>query len=850
MLGQIVVGLLSFSARSILFLCFLALAAIYCLRSIHDDYFVTVVERARRTDDDLLEEFTYYDRSCNVADVTATVEDAEDLFIRPDSLNQGVDQMMTHGAVLFPDLLNPSTVQELRQFVVAKNAAIKGTSAEFPVSQSRNRISYGIDATEHPAVVRALKEIHDNAELKLLLEGLLGENPALTEITAITASYGCQHQVWHPDVKPDGNGVMFGRTYSHSYSLFIPLQNTTAEMGATDLCAGTHYCAAEDLIELCERVKIGMHQVSGQGFWPAGSAALLNQQVWHRGAAHTDPYAPERVVFIVSFLGRPNDTRQLSRGTYFHMKWNMWGHTWKDLSDSVKYMSWPWNIFTCLHIWRTASHGWGYDLITSAALRIGNNQLGCEPSDLERFLEVLDRIGSPSWLDGTIDFERRDAWQVYIRETLQNYWNFLLKVNKIAAVVYFGLLLLVALVQSYRKQAGIQTVSSGTKGALIVYLIVIVLAAELLYYVRNTPWMQDVYTGRTLMRPFPPLEKTLLIDPAVSKGPSTFPHRRDFLFAGRMDARTIGAYNRWYEFHPGNQKLLQGVAKMGASYRSYNDKGLAPIFQRAVMDAVMEPILLTGGRFLQQDYRTGEWLEMLDEERDTMVHTHLFVGTEGPLFELRKEYNFLLGDARFGYSRETAMARVSLGFLRDLDVNLFRRSLQPSKNPQKAKQDPPPKVFKLFKIQTIPSKKESIQNCRNWMSRWTAKPLVTHEFVVGEEVVYKYTSTELDDTIFLPATLVEIREGGDLLDVAFYSDDLYYHDLYVPEHTVTIPRATVEKFRPLKAGSRVLANYEGNGKWFTGKVVAIGPTGWADILYSDKEYEEGVSRRRYRPLPE
>jgi len=314
----------SLGVHSILFLLFLGWGFAYCLQSVHDDYFVPIVQRAKRTNQDLEKEVTYYKRQCNAMDISAGVSDAEDLFIRSNSTNYGVDQMMTHGSVLFPDLLSPDTVTELRKFVVAKNAAILGTPAEFPVSQGYRRISYGIEATEDPAVIRALKEIHDNINLQHLLEGLLGENPALTEITAITAQYGCEAQAWHPDVKPDGNGVMFGRTYSHSYSLFIPLQDTTGEMGATDLCAGTHYCATMDLHELCDQNRIGMHQVSGLGYWPAGSAALFNQQVWHRGAEHADMDAEDRVVFIISFLARPNDTRQLSRGTYFHMKWNMW----------------------------------------------------------------------------------------------------------------------------------------------------------------------------------------------------------------------------------------------------------------------------------------------------------------------------------------------------------------------------------------------------------------------------------------------------------------------------------------------------------------------------------------------
>jgi hypothetical protein len=305
----------------ILMVLFLALSAVYVLRVVHDDYFVKIVERARRTDDDLLEEFTYYDRHCNVVDVTATPADADLLYIEPGT--DGVDQMMTHGAVMIPELLKESTVHELRQFVADKNTAVSGTAAEFPVSSGYNRISYGIEATEHPIVIKALKELHDNAALKDLLEGLVGDNPALSEITAITAAYGCPNQVWHADVKQDGNALMWGRTYSHSYSLFVPLQNTTGAMGATDLCPGTHFCA-DELHEVCEDRKIGLHQVSKHGFWKEGDAALLNQQVWHRGTRHVDRDAPERMVFIVSFLGRPTDTRQLSRGTYFHMKWNMW----------------------------------------------------------------------------------------------------------------------------------------------------------------------------------------------------------------------------------------------------------------------------------------------------------------------------------------------------------------------------------------------------------------------------------------------------------------------------------------------------------------------------------------------
>lgn len=318
-----------FGVHLLLFFLALACAASFCLSEIHKNYFVPVVERARRTDDDLMDEYTYYDRQCSLQDVTATPEQArEQLWIKenqPTSSKEvdGVEQMMTHGAVMIPELLSPQSVEELRAFVVQKNRAVKGTPAEFPVSQGFARISYGIEATEDPSVIRALKEIHGSEPLGKLLEGLVGKNPALTEITAITSGYGAPHQVWHSDVKSDGNGIKFGRTYSHSYSLFLALQNTTGAMGATDLCPGTHYCTNR-ISSVCESRKIGLHQLRPENIWRAGDAALLSQQVWHRGTKHTDPNAQERIIFIVSFIGRPADPRQLARGTYFHMKWNMW----------------------------------------------------------------------------------------------------------------------------------------------------------------------------------------------------------------------------------------------------------------------------------------------------------------------------------------------------------------------------------------------------------------------------------------------------------------------------------------------------------------------------------------------
>jgi cation transport ATPase len=55
----------------ILFISFLALISIHCLGTFHDEYFLTLLHRARRTDIDLQTEITYYHRQCSLLDVTS-----------------------------------------------------------------------------------------------------------------------------------------------------------------------------------------------------------------------------------------------------------------------------------------------------------------------------------------------------------------------------------------------------------------------------------------------------------------------------------------------------------------------------------------------------------------------------------------------------------------------------------------------------------------------------------------------------------------------------------------------------------------------------------------------------------
>lgn len=695
-----------------LMLLFAFLVASWLIRSIYSTYYEPLIARATRTDAQLLDEFTYYERQCTEYDLTT--RNIQDLLLSNPTTNSNnnnnddntkvidaaVDIMMKHGATVIPNILQPNTTAALRDFIVAKNRQISGTAQAYPMSQGERRLSYGIDAAEHFAVSDAIAQVATHPVLQPLLQALLGDDdPASAEITSITAFAGAQDQVWHQDTKQDGNAIKFARTYSHSYSLFLPLQDTSEKMGATDICPGTHYCL-NDIAEMCEHSKMGLHLVhknnknnndkdNNQYYFPAGAGALLNQHVWHRGGAHTDyaDDAPERIVFILSFLARPSgsisssssssDVRQLSRGTYFHQKWLMWGHTWRDLMTPATSMRYPFSVLRCLSLWKPADAHWGYDLITSGFLRFANEQL--EDEDFaDRFLPRLDQLGFPEFLRGRHlddDASQRDTWHVFICETLDKVYDFAIFINLIVHAVY--LLLLLAWAVSLRidnhtkRRQRAQSTSKATTVAtttdypclrrallrlVLTHGTLLLLGCKLwIIDIGSSEWGKSVKSGRALMRPFPAADSyTRAQEIMVSNGPTTLPTRNDVLIGTRFDAEFLGSYSQWLDYHPGNVKFRQAAtehASMFAMCKRY----IGPSAARGIIEKVVDPIRNNlQGRFLQQDFRTGDWRVMTESEVYDAVAEELIVAAEddnGALSVAYETLDRLIADNRFGPRR-------------------------------------------------------------------------------------------------------------------------------------------------------------------------------------------------------
>jgi hypothetical protein len=196
---------------------------------------------------------------------------------------------------------------------------------------------------------------------------------AIIEFTAITSAYRAKDQHDHQDVVAPGSGAKFARSFVPSYSLFIPLQDTTYEMGATHVCPGSHMCS-EGCEEYCPDHNLAM---SGENnLWPQGWGALLNQQTFHKGMGHTDPTAIDRVVLVATFAPQPRisslETRMIAQGGSYSLLWSQWGHTFHDFAHAETRMTEPQGTLRSLGLLK--GKGWNY--LTVASMRLANGEVG------------------------------------------------------------------------------------------------------------------------------------------------------------------------------------------------------------------------------------------------------------------------------------------------------------------------------------------------------------------------------------------------------------------------------------------------------------------------------------------
>jgi len=661
----------------------LFLVSSYAGVHIYTNYWVPILDALQWTEERSSTEYTNYMRECDAEDVSTL--NSDDFIIDPNSTTaqEAVDITNKHGMSIYPNLLSPETSANMRDYVLRKNAALTKDDAIWLIA-NKNRWSFAIGADDDPAVAPVLQEVATNPSFQAAIEGLMGENPAMVEFTAITSGYGATDQHWHADTEYGASSMHYARSFVPMYSLFIPLQDTTAQMGATSACPGTHLCGEESkLTHVCdghnfqvEDSRGRLAQSSEDHIWKAGDGFLLHLNTYHRGPGHTDPNGAERVMLILTISNRPKgpnfDRRQISLGTSYSLKWDMFGLTMKDLAIMDKIKGFPWKQLRTLGVYKPLSWGkdyqeyahsskatlWGWDYFTVMSSRINQEGFGFRSDDIEVLSEYVKRKGGSfmHYLFGYIPEDIDDleeeviggSWRAYFVET----GNRCIRVSYVAFGVSWVVYLLGSLMQ--RKK-----VASMVRGVKITAFVVI-LGLLAIRRLSTSPWGQDITNGHISDSVFVAPEEEFEL------GETVIPKSKDILLSTRLDSPDLAGQNYIYKQQPGNAHYYNLLATYSGSFK----KTPSPI-QKEIIDIVLDATKKENRRFLLQN-PFGDWQIQKDEDIMPKIERALVAESNPITKSLRQEVKYAISDCLHGKHRKTVISRKhGLANISSLDNKLF-----------------------------------------------------------------------------------------------------------------------------------------------------------------------------------
>ena len=140
------------------------------------------------------------------------------------------------------------------------------------------------------------------------LANVLTNDAELVELSALVADFGAENQRLHPDTPVTAAG--FGR-HCCLLTAFVALQDVDcAEMGATQVCPGTHCAEAHAALNARSRdddeAREALLRAAGfsaptPALLGAGDALLMDSRCIHRGGANADAEKRRRAVLYASF---------------------------------------------------------------------------------------------------------------------------------------------------------------------------------------------------------------------------------------------------------------------------------------------------------------------------------------------------------------------------------------------------------------------------------------------------------------------------------------------------------------------------------------------------------------------
>ncbi|CAJ1970019.1 unnamed protein product [Cylindrotheca closterium] len=548
---------------------------------------------------------------------------------------EAVDKAMTHGAVVLPQLLSSQTASNLRTHVGKRLRNLDPNSREsIKVIMGNNRWSFALRATEHISVVKALSELGNHPYLQSTIEGLVGKPAALMEFQVIVSIEGAPSQFWHADSEPEGSSGRFGNSFVPLYTLLIPLQDTTAAMGATAVCPGSHRChytnACLGLGENTMANSTNWTKASGMGVQvtdpktgmiKAGTGLLYNSQTQHHGSGHSHGQA--RAALLLSFSSAPrfqNDKGAITLfgqerperlpaiGTVYAIHSNHLGFLFDDLKNPLRCMHSPWKRSLG---WLDQTQGRGWSMPLLDLFRTINEQFGFRLEDLTK-----------ESMDGSLYHQVATVFGIYLDQNdNQNDGPHsklapmeTLMVRLMERIRAIGLTVAIAILLAYLLSWGMSlAMPSGILQFTLLRLLIIVslfswynmsigaetnrLAQKAKALATITEATQDTADKATRQH----------VDPRSL----VMPRYQDILFPN-VDTRdrSVGSQSLAIDYyHPGNKRWHDVTKAQTLWFFTYS--GLPPVFQEAVLVNIVDLSMTQHGfRFLKRNPNTSDWSVM------------------------------------------------------------------------------------------------------------------------------------------------------------------------------------------------------------------------------------------------
>lgn len=411
-------------------------------------------------------------------------------------------------------------------------------------------------------------------------------------------------------------------------------------MGATDLCPGTHMCGGSDAELVCAG---NSFQASGGSYWKGGNALFMNQQTYHRGAAHSDPNGPHRVLFILTFAPRPMDalyeTRMIGAGGSYSLRFDMWGHTLDDFEHATTKITQPWATLRGLGLYKPRRSEWGWDWVSQTSMRMANSDTGYYDENLDDFVSKgglgLPKILTPVLREGM-------KWRDYCDASVNLWRDIIVKANTIGYAVFLSVTMVIGItVQIFGQR---HTVGSGPLRKAFRSIgrvarmdaIIVAIALLILHKTNQSSWAKAIRSKTLYTSPFPTVQSPQ--DPR----PLAVVFSNDVLITDRLDVKYLGSLSDVIEYHGGNlafRSTIKGVSDF-AKWRSRDDVS-------RLAHSIVNGMKREGSRLLFQNEFT-DFVALSDADSVGYTTQAILLEANPLIAALHKESRFLLSSYKHG----------------------------------------------------------------------------------------------------------------------------------------------------------------------------------------------------------